>query len=111
MFGRKITRLKTLGAVFVCATTLSSPGDATVYNGHITEVYVSSSASYAFRVYLDSGASGCGSSFLALSPSDTNYQAKAATLLTGYSLGKLASITATADGSGFCVITDLNIQN
>jgi hypothetical protein len=106
-----MSRFIQLGAALISVIALSSPGDATVFAGHITEVYASSATAYAYRVFLDTGASGCGGNFLALNLNDNNYQAKAATLLTGYALGKAASITASPDASGNCVITDLNIVN
>ena len=82
---------------------LPSGANAGSVYGRITDVAVSESGNYAFRVFI-SGLSGCAYNFVYVETSDTNYTGYMNFLLSVYNAGRSISIQYDVDPGGFCKI-------
>jgi len=78
--------------------------------GKIATIANSNAGNYAFRITLDTGLSGCTNNFAFVNLADENYQARVATLITLYSLGKTVQINTVAAAGGYCQIGDTYSQ-
>lgn len=113
---RRMLRVKTTAVV---AMALAFSGHATVANAQsyfwtnaftITQLYVSGSANFHFRVYGMATISNCpnATTWAYINEADDGEKGKMATLLTAYAMGKQVQLIV-APVNGYCQILEVNV--
>lgn len=112
----RMLRVKTIA---VAAVVLAFSGPATVADAQsftwtnvftITQLYVSGSANFHFRVYGMATMSNCpnATSWAYLNEADDGEKGKMATLLTAYAMGKQVQLVVSPV-NGYCQILEINV--
>ncbi|MCW2404411.1 hypothetical protein M2336_001040 [Sphingobium sp. B1D7B] len=111
---------KRQGLVALCAIflaggwTTAASAQWLLATGRISAANLSYAENQAFRINIYTNEvnqfPGCNGGFGFLNVSDSNYEAKVATLLTAASQSKTVEVSYTKDSSGWCAITDIRVQ-
>jgi hypothetical protein len=101
-----------LPIAILAALITTAPAAATpLYKtGHISQLFLSAPYNYAFRIYLNSGLSGCGGNFAYMNADLGNYQAYVSALITAYSTNKTIDLTYSVDTGGTCAILEFGVR-
>jgi hypothetical protein len=102
--------LRSLLVGVILSLTLTAPATAAHKSGHISQVFLSAPTNAAFRIYLDSGLTGCAANFAYINADFGNYQAYVSALMTAYSTNKTIDLTYQTDSGGYCVIMEFLVH-